>query len=68
MSEIKQLLPPDHSVVDIATGVSERGTQSRSQRFLLSTLEVGVVVLGCVIFIGALATALCIICIRKNRR
>lgn len=68
MPDIEQLLPVQHRVLDIANGVGDRGVQSRSQRFLLSTLEVGVVVLGCVIFVGALATALCIVCIRKNRR
>lgn len=47
--------------------MGERGP-SRNQRVLLSTLEVGVVVLGCIVFAGALATAICVICIRRKKK
>lgn len=64
--DIERQLEP-HRVLDIVSGVNEVA-QSRSQRFLLSTLEVGVVVLGCVVFVGALATALCVTCVKRNKR
>ncbi|XP_044262289.1 cadherin-89D isoform X1 [Tribolium madens] len=54
-------------VLAVASGVSERG-HSRNQRVILSSLEVGVVVLGCVVFIGALATAICVMCARRRKR
>ncbi|XP_065157447.1 cadherin-89D isoform X2 [Atheta coriaria] len=55
-----------HKVLALASGAIER-IRFRSQRVILSTLEVGVVVLGCVVFIGALATAICVICIRRKK-
>lgn len=51
-------------VLEIAGSAPRRG----SQRYLLSTLEVAVVVLGCVVFVGALVTALCVTCVRRNKR
>ncbi|XP_012259272.2 cadherin-89D isoform X2 [Athalia rosae] len=62
-SEIKRELEKYH-VLDIAGNPPRRN----SQRYLLSTLEVGVVVLGCVVFVGALVTALCVACVRRNKR
>ncbi|XP_043486385.1 cadherin-89D [Polistes fuscatus] len=60
--EIKRELE-EYRVLEI-TGNSSR----RNQRYMLSTLEVGVVVLGCVVFVGALVTALCVTCVRRNKR
>lgn len=54
-------------VLAVVGGRSERN-QHRTRRVLLSSLEVGVVVLGCVVFVGALATAICVICIRRRKR
>ncbi|XP_067214901.1 cadherin-89D [Linepithema humile] len=54
----------EYRVLEIAGNAPRRG----SQRYLLSTLEVGVVVLGCVVFVGALVTALCVTCVRRNKR
>ncbi|XP_066581389.1 cadherin-89D [Prorops nasuta] len=54
----------EYRVLEIAGSAPRRG----NQRYLLSTLEVGVVVLGCVVFVGALVTALCVTCVRRNRR
>ncbi|XP_072758851.1 cadherin-89D isoform X2 [Anoplolepis gracilipes] len=54
----------EYRVLEIAGSAPRRG----SQRYLLSTLEVGVVVLGCVVFVGALVTALCVTCVRRNKR
>ncbi|XP_012282982.1 cadherin-89D [Orussus abietinus] len=62
-SEIKRELEK-YRVLDIAGSTPRRS----NQRYLLSTLEVGVVVLGCVVFIGALVTALCVTCVRRNKR
>lgn len=62
-SEIKRELEKYH-VLDIAGNTPRR----TNQRYLLSTLEVGVVVLGCIVFIGALVTALCVTCVRRNKR
>jgi len=53
----------EYRVLEIAGNVPRK-----SQRYLLSTLEVGVVVLGCVVFVGALVTALCVTCVRRNKR
>lgn len=61
--DIKRELDEYH-VLDIAGNAPRRG----NQRYLLSTLEVGVVVLGCVVFVGALVTALCVACVRRNKR
>lgn len=54
----------EYRVLEVAGSAPRRG----SQRYLLSTLEVGVVVLGCVVFVGALVTALCVTCVRRNKR
>lgn len=54
-------------VLAVASGLIERN-HARNQRVLLSSLEVGVVVLGCVVFVGALATAICVICVRRKKR
>lgn len=64
-NEIEQNLE-SYKVLAFASGVPDRDS-SRSQRVLLSTLEVGVVILGCVVFVGALATAVCVICVRRRR-
>ncbi|XP_043259305.1 cadherin-89D [Colletes gigas] len=61
--EIKRELD-EYDVLDIAGSAPRRG----NQRYLLSTLEVGVVVLGCVVFVGAFVTALCVTCVRRNKR
>ncbi|KAK0161476.1 hypothetical protein PV327_009943 [Microctonus hyperodae] len=53
-----------YRVLEIAGSTPRRS----SQRYLLSTLEVGVVVLGCVVFVGALVTVLCVVCVRRNKR
>ncbi|XP_078053550.1 cadherin 89D [Augochlora pura] len=62
-SDIKRELE-EYDILDIA-GSSPRRS---NQRYLLSTLEVGVVVLGCVVFVGALVSALCVTCVRRNKR
>lgn len=54
----------EYRVLEIAGSAPRRN----GQRYLLSTLEVGVVVLGCVVFVGALVTALCVTCVRRNKR
>lgn len=41
--------------------------QARSGQ-ILSTMEISVVALGCLVFIGACTTAICILCVRKTRR
>ncbi|CAB3227459.1 unnamed protein product [Arctia plantaginis] len=41
--------------------------QARSGK-LLSTMEISVVALGCIVFIGACTTAICILCVRRSRR
>lgn len=62
-TEIKRELD-EYGVLDIAGSSPRQG----NQRYLLSTLEVAVVMLGCVIFVGALVTALCITCVRRSKR
>ncbi|XP_043600615.1 cadherin-89D isoform X2 [Bombus pyrosoma] len=62
-TEIKRELD-EYDVLDIAGSSPRRG----NHRYLLSTLEVGAVVLGCVVFVGALVTALCVTCVRRNKR
>ncbi|KAK2588583.1 hypothetical protein KPH14_006357 [Odynerus spinipes] len=60
--DIKRELDEYH-VLEIAGNAPRR-----NQRYLLSTLEVGVIVLGCVVFLGALITALCVTCVRRSKR
>ncbi|XP_018054160.1 PREDICTED: cadherin-89D [Atta colombica] len=62
-ADIKRELD-EYRILEIAGNAPRRG----SQRYLLSALEVGVVVLACVVFVGALVTALCITCVRRNKR
>ncbi|XP_018361835.1 PREDICTED: cadherin-89D isoform X2 [Trachymyrmex cornetzi] len=62
-ADIKRELD-EYRVLEIAGNAPRRG----NQRYLLSALEVGVVVLACVVFVGALVTALCITCVRRNKR
>lgn len=66
-NEIEKQLSKHSKFLAITSGSTER-VPSRNQKVLLSTLEVGVVVLGCIVFFGALATAVCVICIRKKKR
>lgn len=51
----------------LTSGSSER-EQSKNQRVLLSTLEIGVVILGTIVFVGALTTAICVVCIRQKKK
>lgn len=64
--DIKRQLKP-YKVLDIGMGV-QTNSQIKNQRFILSTLEVIVIILGCVIFVVALIAALCISCTRHKRR
>lgn len=57
----------EYKVLSIIHAGSNRIARS-SQRVLLSSLEVGVVILGCVVFVGALATAICVICVRRRKK
>ncbi|XP_037975546.2 cadherin-89D isoform X2 [Plutella xylostella] len=41
--------------------------QARSSK-MLSTMEISIVALGCIVFIGACTTAICILCVRRSRR
>ncbi|XP_045496729.1 cadherin-89D isoform X1 [Colias croceus] len=41
--------------------------QARSAQ-MFSTVEISVVALGCLVFIGAFTTAICILCVRKTKR
>jgi hypothetical protein len=64
-SDIKRFLE-HYRVLEIASGAPVV-TKPRNQRYLLSSLEVGVVVLGCVVFVGALAAAICVGCVRRSK-
>lgn len=57
----------DYKVLSVIGKSTDKNTRS-SQRVLLSTLEVGVVILGCLVFVGALATAICVICVRRRKK
>lgn len=63
-SEIKRELER-YKVLDIAGNNKPR--KSNQQHYLLSTLEFVVIVLGCIVFLGALVTALCVTCVRNKR-
>lgn len=56
-----------HRVLAIASS-SRDLIHSRNQKALLSTLEIGVVILGCAVFIGAFVTAICVICVRRKKQ
>ncbi|XP_034938287.1 cadherin-89D isoform X2 [Chelonus insularis] len=62
-SEIKGELEK-YRVLEI-TGNAPRNS---SQKYLLSTFEVGAIVLSCVVFIGAFVTILCVVCVRRSKR
>jgi hypothetical protein len=63
--DIKRFLE-HYRVLEITNGAPVL-TKPRNQRYLLSSLEVGVVVLGCVVFVGALAAAICVGCVRRSK-
>jgi hypothetical protein len=65
-TDIKRYLE-NYRVLEIASGAPVV-TKPRNQRYLLSSLEVGVVVLGCVVFVGALAAAICVGCVRRGKQ
>lgn len=56
-----------YQILEIGTGV-QMVTPSSSQIPFLSTLELVVITIGCLIFVVALFTAICITCSRKHRR
>ncbi|KRT84259.1 Cadherin, partial [Oryctes borbonicus] len=56
-----------YKVLGLASGNPERSL-ARKEKVLLSTLEIGVIVLGCFVFLGALATAICVLCYRNRRK
>nr|CAD7198728.1 unnamed protein product [Timema douglasi] len=64
-SEISRKLASLH-MLEITSGLPTL-TKPSTQRHLLSSLEVGVVVLGCVVFVGALAAAICVGCVRRSK-
>ncbi|CAG9787087.1 unnamed protein product [Diatraea saccharalis] len=41
--------------------------QARSSK-LLNTMEISVVALGCIVFVGACTTAICVLCVKRSRR
>ncbi|RVE54564.1 hypothetical protein evm_000685 [Chilo suppressalis] len=41
--------------------------QARSGK-LLNTMEISVVALGCIVFVGACTTAICVLCVKRSRR
>jgi hypothetical protein len=65
-SDIKRSLER-YRVLEISNGAPVVN-KPRNQRYLLSSIEVGVVVLGCVVFVGALAAAICVGCVRRGKR
>lgn len=62
-AELRRRLPALRSVDLVGGGLEV----SRAEAHALSALEVGVVVLGCVVFLGALAAAVCVGCVRRLR-
>ncbi|XP_030768238.1 cadherin-89D isoform X4 [Sitophilus oryzae] len=41
---------------------------TRTPKLILSSLEIGVIILGCIVFLGALITAICVACSRRKKR
>ncbi|KAJ1529702.1 hypothetical protein ONE63_006456 [Megalurothrips usitatus] len=62
-AELRRKLPALRTVDLVGGGLEV----SRAEAHALSALEVGVVVLGCVVFLGALAAAVCVGCVRRFR-
>lgn len=56
-----------YSVLGLASGNPERSLAMK-EKVLLSTLEIGVIILGCIVFFGALATAICVLCYRHKKK
>ncbi|XP_076254284.1 cadherin 89D [Rhynchophorus ferrugineus] len=50
-----------------AGGLPER-PYTRTPKLILSSIEIGVIILGCVVFLGALITAICVACSRRKKR
>ncbi|KAE8739446.1 hypothetical protein FOCC_FOCC015042 [Frankliniella occidentalis] len=62
-AELRRRLPSLRGVDLVGGGLEV----SRAEAHALSALEVGVVVLGCVVFLGALTAAVCVGCVRRFR-
>ncbi|KAK3923914.1 Cadherin-89D [Frankliniella fusca] len=62
-AELRRRLPALRGVDLVGGGLEV----SRAEAHALSALEVGVVVLGCVVFLGALTAAVCVGCVRRFR-
>lgn len=63
-SELRHSLP-GFKVLEVGGAAM---VQARGGGKLLSTLELSVVALGCIVFVGACTTAVCVLCVRRSRR
>lgn len=54
-----------YRIIDIGRAKQQRKPHPL---YVLSSLELTIVTLGVVVFVGALISALCIICVRRNKR
>ncbi|KAL1491992.1 hypothetical protein ABEB36_012502 [Hypothenemus hampei] len=55
-------------VLSFSSGQSTDKRHTRTPKIIFSSIEVGAIILACVIFIGALITAVCVVCIKRNKR
>ncbi|XP_066256989.1 cadherin-89D isoform X1 [Euwallacea similis] len=53
-------------VLSLSGGTTERN-HTRTPKLILSSIEIGAIILGCIIFIGALITAICVVCIKRKK-
>ncbi|XP_060524594.1 cadherin-89D isoform X2 [Cylas formicarius] len=62
----KQLEGP--KVLAFSSGAAVDKYQIRIPRVILSSMEIGFIILGCIVFIGSVATAICIVCVKRMKR
>lgn len=65
--EIKRSLD-SFRILDFAYADDPLPTSPRAQKSVLSVLEIAVIVLGCVVFIGAMASAICVGCMQRGKK
>ncbi|KAH1022570.1 hypothetical protein HUJ04_011952 [Dendroctonus ponderosae] len=54
-------------VLSFSSGASERH-YTRTPKLILSSIEIGAIILGGIVLVGALITSICVVCIKKKKR
>ncbi|XP_022919668.1 cadherin-89D isoform X2 [Onthophagus taurus] len=56
-----------YKLLGLSSGSPEHSL-NKSQKILLTSMEIGIIILACLVFVGALGTAIGILCLRRRKR